>query len=74
MSTSESSSSLDRRADDGSVLFDKTGVDDDDEGGDVISTECCRRTGRSGKKAVGEWLEVTSKLLLVLGDDGDGVE
>jgi hypothetical protein len=53
MSTSESSSSLDRRVD-RSVLFDKTGVDDDDDGGEVISTECCRSIGRSGKKALGE--------------------
>ena len=76
ISTSESSSSLDRRAEE-SVRFDRTGVDEEEEGGEMISTECCRRIGRSGRKALDEWLELTSKLVLVLVDDeeeGEGVE
>ncbi len=47
MSTSESSSSLDRRTDE-LVLFDNTGVDEEEEGGEVISTECCRTMGING--------------------------
>lgn len=70
MSISESSSSLERRFD-RSVLFDNTGVDDDDEGGDIISAECCRTTGESGMKALVERLFVTSNGVLGPSADDD---
>lgn len=71
ISISESSSSVDRRIDE-FVLFDSTGVDDEeDDGGGVKSTECCRALGVSGTKALIDWVGLTSNAVV---EDGDGVE
>ena len=52
ISTSKSSSSLERRMDK-LVLFDNAGVDERDDDGGLISRECCRTTGINGIKALG---------------------
>lgn len=70
ISTSRSSSSLERRIDE-LVRLDNAGVDDREDDGGLISRECCRTTGINGTKALGDEWELTSDVVVV---DDDGLE